>query len=144
MTLRGTSKMKTKLGISVAMLTALTYIFGLFGGYIALALLVGYILLCEENTDVKKAAVKTVIIVVAFDLVNAVIALLPNGISIIDNFLNIFNVAFPVYFVSKIYTFISSVLAFAEKIIFLVLAFMAWSNKNCKLPVLDDLVDKHM
>lgn len=136
--------MKTKLGISVAMLTALTYIFGLFGGYIALALLVGYILLCETEESLKKAAVKTVIICVVFDLISAVIALLPNGISIIDNFMNIFNATFPIYFVSRIVTFINSVLAVIEKLIFLVLAFMAWSDKNCKLPILDDLVDKHM
>ena len=103
--------MKTKLGISVAMLTAVTYIFGLFGGYIALALLVGYILLCETDETVRKAAVKTVVICVVFDLVTAVIGLLPNGINIIDNFLNIFGVSFPIYFVSRIVTFINSVLA---------------------------------
>ncbi len=136
--------MKTKLGISVAMLTALTYIFGLFGGYIALALLVGYILLFETEETVKKAAVKTVVIVVVFDLINAVIGLVPNGFSIISNFLNIFQLYVPFSLITRIFTFVTSVLAVVEKLIFLVLAFVAWSDKTCKIPVLDDLVDKHM
>lgn len=136
--------MKTKLGVSVAMLAAVTYVFGLFGGYIALALLVGYILLCETDETVRRAAVKTVVICVAFDLISAVIGLVPNGINIIDSFLNIFGVSFPVYFITRIVTFINYVLALIEKLIFLVLVFVAWGDRNTRIPVLDDLIDKYM
>jgi len=136
--------MKTRLGISAAMLMVLTYIFGLFGGYIALAILCGYILLCETEEEVRKAAVKTLVLVIAFDVVGAVIGLIPNGFTLISNFLYIFNLSLPFYIITKIFTFISSALAILEKIVFLVLAFMAWTGKNWKIPGLDDLLEKHM
>ena len=136
--------MKTKLGISVAMLAALTYLMGLFSGYTVLVLLVGYILLCETDEFLRKSAVKALMIVVAFSLVSAVIGLIPNGIGVVDDFLNIFNLSFPLYFITRIVTFINSVLAIVQKLVLLVMAFMAWSGKTCKIPGLDDLVDKHM
>ena len=42
--------MKTKLGVSVGILGAATYFLGLFSGYTVLALVVGYILLCEQDS----------------------------------------------------------------------------------------------
>lgn len=136
--------MKTRLGISVAMLAALTYLMGLFSGYTVLVLMVGYILLCETDEFLRKSAVKALIIVVAFSIVSAVIGLIPNGISVLDDFFNIFNGEFHIYFITRIITFINTVLVVLQKLILLVLAFMAWSGKTCKIPGLDDLVDKHM
>lgn len=136
--------MKTKLGISVAMLTAIIYCFGLFGGYVALALLIGYILLNETEDSLKKAAVKTVFICIAFDLLNAVIGLIPNGITILNNLFSMFGGSFYIRFLSYGVAFVTSILTVIEKLIFLILAFMAFSGKECRIPGLDDFIEKHM
>lgn len=41
---------KTRLGISVGMLGAAIYLTGLFSGYLVVVLMVGYVLLFEENS----------------------------------------------------------------------------------------------
>ena len=56
---------KTKLGISVALLSALTFLSG-YLGITVLVLLAGYILIREENVYLKKTAVGTVVLYLAF------------------------------------------------------------------------------
>lgn len=136
--------MKTKLGISVAVLAALTYLLGLFSGYVALVVVVGYILLCETDEFLRKSAVKAILIMITFSLASAVLGLIPNGINILDNLFNIFGGSFHIYFVTNIISFITSILSLIQKLLLLVLAFMAWTEKNCRIPGLDDLVDKYM
>lgn len=47
---------KTKLGVSVGIFGAFLYVAALFGGYIAITLLAGYVLLMESNEWLKKTA----------------------------------------------------------------------------------------
>ena len=136
--------MKTKLGISVALFVALTYLLGLFSGYVALVVVVGYVLLCEEDEVVKKSAVKALVILICFSLASAVLGLIPNLINVVDNLCNIFGGSFHIYVVSSIVSFLNSILTLAEKVLLLVLAFMAFVGKTVKLPVLDELIDKYM
>lgn len=136
--------MKTKLGLSVAMLATLTYVFGLFGGYVALALLAGYILLCESEMSLKKHAVKAVLICVVFDLVAAVIGLIPNAMTLVDNLFNIFGGNFHIAFISNVIYFITYAFSLLEKVIFLALILVAWMGKEVKIPLLDDFVEKHL
>ena len=49
---------KTRLGISVGLLGAAIYFMGLFSGYLLAVLLAGYVLLFEENSWLRKNAVK--------------------------------------------------------------------------------------
>ena len=49
--------MKSKLGVSVALLGALPFILSLFGGYTPMLLVVGYIFICEEDSWLKKTAI---------------------------------------------------------------------------------------
>ena len=44
---------KTKLGVSVGIFGAFLYVAALFGGYIAITLLAGYVLLMESNEWLK-------------------------------------------------------------------------------------------
>ena len=48
---------KTKLGISVSLMAAAVYLLGLLSGYTVTILLVGYILLKEEDMWLKKQSV---------------------------------------------------------------------------------------
>lgn len=136
--------MKTKLGISVAMVAAAAYLIGFFSGNVALLLIVGYVLLCESDEWLKKSVVKALAIGLVFALVSAVIGFIPNAISLVDGLVGIFGGNFSILFVSRIINFINIVLTVFEKLLMLCLALMALDNKTIKLPLIDDLIEKHM
>ena len=136
--------MKTKLGISVTTFATLTYLLGLFSGYVVLTVVTGYILLCETDEVLRKSAVRAMLVMVAFSLISVLLGFIPNGINILDNLCNIFGGSFHIYFVTNTIAFINSVLSLVQKLVFLVLAFIAWTGKNVKIPVLDDLIDKYV
>ena len=136
--------MKTKLGISVAMMAAATYLLGLFSGYLALVLIAGYVLLCETDEWLKKSVVKAIVISLVFSVVSAVIGFIPNAISMVDDLVGIFGGHFSIGFITSFVSLINTALMVLEKLLFLGLAFMATSNKTIKLPVVDELIDKNM
>lgn len=136
--------MKTKLGISVTMLAAATYLLGLFNGNLALLLVAGYVLICETDEWLKKSVVKALVISLAFSVISAVIGFVPNAISLVDDLFNIFGGSFGISFITRIIAFINNVLGVFEKLLMLALAAMAASNKTIKLPVIDDIIDKNM
>lgn len=135
--------MKTKLGISVALMAALAYFMGFFGGVVSLVLFTGYVLLFEENEFVRKAAVKSFLIMAAFAVLSALVGFIPNLISLINSLLNIFGKSFSISVVSRIINFIQTVLDLLEKILFFALGFLALGKKNMKISVIDKFVDKH-
>ena len=65
---------KTRLGITVGLMGALTYFIALFGGYLAMIIVAGYILLFESNEWLKKAAVKAAVITIGFAVLISVIS----------------------------------------------------------------------
>jgi len=136
--------MKTKLGISVTMLAAATYLLGLFSGYLALVLIVGYVLICETDEWLKKSVVKALVISLTFSLISAVIGFIPNAISLVDGLVGIFGGNFSIYFLSALVSFFNTVLSVCEKLLMLGLAVMALTNKTIKLPFIDDLLEKNM
>lgn len=136
--------MKTKLGISVTMLAAAAYLLGLFSGYLALVLVVGYVLICETDEWLKKSVVKALLVCLTFSLVSAVIGFIPNAISLVDGLVGIFGGSFGIRFLSAIVSFFNTVLNVFEKLLMLGLAAMALSNKTIKLPFIDDLIEKNM
>ena len=136
--------MKTKLGINVTMMAAATYLFALFGGYVALLLIAGYVLLCETDEWLKKSAVKALVVSLAISVVSVVIGFIPDAMSMIDSLVGIFGGHFSIGFIYSFISLISTALAVLEKLLFLGLAFMATSNKTIKLPFVDELIDKNM
>ena len=72
---------KTRLGISVGMLGAAIYLTGLFSGYVVAVLMAGYVLLFEENSWLRRSAVKAVSLMVFFSFITVLINLIPNAIS---------------------------------------------------------------
>ena len=57
------SMQKTKIGMTVGLLGAAIYFIGLFSGYLTVVLLIGYVLLFEENEWLRKSAVKAVALI---------------------------------------------------------------------------------
>lgn len=135
---------KTRLGISVGLLGAASYFSGLFGGYMITIILAGYVLLCEENAWLKKAAVKAVAIMMGFSLLGSLIYLIPNAIGVIDSVLNVFGGNFYLAFVSNIIDVLDKVLVLAEKLLFIILGLKAFNQGNVSVPVIDKLINKYM
>lgn len=77
---------KTRLGISAGLLGAAIYFVGLFSGYLVAVVLTGYVLLFEENSWLRKSAVKAVFVMALFSLLITVLNLVPNAISFINDF----------------------------------------------------------
>lgn len=135
---------KSNLGISVAWLGACIYLVALLGGILPTVLLAGYVLLKEENEWLRKAAVKAVSILVAFAVLTTVIGLLPNALSIIGTTVGLFNGYFDYSLISSIVYLISDILMFIKTVFLLILGIRALHQGNMKVPVVDDLVSRHM
>lgn len=136
--------MKTKLGISVAFMTALLYCSGIFGGLTVLLLVAGYVLLAEENTSLRQTAAKVLAIVFAFTLATQALSLIPDVLNIIPRLLSIFGVYFAIPYVDSIFGFLSNLLYLAQDIVLIVMGVFAVLGKNLPIKPLDDLVQKHI
>lgn len=136
--------MKTKLGISVGLMGAATYFMGLFSGYTVLTLFAGYILLFEQNDWLKKTAVRAFTVCVFFSVLSCVIGLIPNAINVIDDLFYIFKGDFSIAVVTRIVSFIQTVLNFAEKILLLIFGFTALHQGTVKFGPVDKIVDSNM
>ena len=86
---------KTRLGISVGLLGAAIYFMGLFSGYLLAVLLAGYVLLFEENSWLRKNAVKAMSVMAVFSLLITVLNLVPNAIGFINDVVSIFGAPAP-------------------------------------------------
>ena len=135
---------KTKLGISAALIVALTYFLGLYGGYVIAGVLVGYILLKEEDADLKKQAVRVISLMVLFSLAGTAINLIPNIFSLITSLLELINVHFYFSFFHRVFDFLGSVLSLLRTVAFVGLGLCAVFGKDVKIPVIDRIIDKYM
>ena len=133
---------KTKLGLSVAIMGAIVYLTALFGGFTPLLLVAGYILIVEDNADLKKTAVTALMILLTFSAVNFVIGLLPDVQTILLSLLNIFGIN-DIYlpFINNIANFLYSVVGLLGELVFIFLAGLSILKKPLKLPFIDKLFD---
>lgn len=135
---------KTKLGISVGLLGAALYFMGLFGGYMVTVLLAGYVLLCEDNAWLKKAAMKTISVMVLFSFASTIINLIPNAMSFIDAIVSMFGGNFYIAFISNLVNAVVTALSIIEKLLLLGLGMKALNQGTIAVPVVDDLINKYM
>ena len=132
---------KTKLGISVALFSALTFLCG-YLGLTALVLVAGYILLREENAFLKKTAVSTIVLYLAFAALSICVGLLSNFFSLI-NFGSWMYGTVLYTITSGITSTLSNLVDIAEKVVYGLLALFALLGKEVKVPVIDKFVEKH-
>ena len=135
---------KTKLGVSVGMMGAALCLSCAFGGYLISLLLLGYILLFEENMWLKKNSVKAVATLFGFSVLTTVIGIIPGFIGIIDSVLGIFGGNLYIGFISEIFSTLSRVVDFVETLVFLGLGLKALNQGTLKIPVIDSMVSKYM
>ena len=135
---------KTKIGVSVGLLGAAIYFMGLFSGYLTVVLLIGYVLLFEENEWLRKSAVKAVALMVVFSLAAAVMNLIPNVIGVLDSLASIFGGSFHIGFLSSLVYAVTEALDILEKLLFMGLGVRALTQGTIAVPVVDGLINKYM
>lgn len=134
----------TKLGIPVGLLGAAIYFISLFGGYAAAVLLVGYVLLFEENEWLKKSSVKAVALMVCFSLISALVNLLPDAMDFLSQFAGIFGGSFCITFIYHLATAADTALKIAKKLLFIGLGIKALNQGTISVPVADKFIGKFM
>ena len=132
---------KTKLGLSVRVAGALTYLLFLFGGYTPGLLVAGYILLREENTGLKKTAVTAVLIAVAISALNLLVGLVPDVIDVFRSLAAIFGGYINSGVIGSIASFLYTVLNLAKTVVFVGFAAMSLLGKPVKVAAVDKLLD---
>lgn len=135
---------KTKLGVSVGLLGAAVYFSAAFGGYVAMFLVAGYVLLFEENEWLKKAAVKAATLMIAVGVLNTAIGLIPDVLNWLYSFLTVFDVYISVSTVSTIFDSIIGAISIIRTVFFLILGVKALNQGTVNVPVVDKLINKYM
>ncbi len=132
--------MKTKLGISVGLLGAIVYMIGLFGGYVPLFLLAGYLLIIEKNEWLSFVAKKTICLAVVFSVLDVLVNIIPN-ISLLINGFDVSYRQMATYTgQSQLILSLTSIINVLKVIIFFTLSIRAFKMKNIKTPLIDDLI----
>lgn len=135
---------KTKLGVSVGLLGAALFFAALFGGYVAVFLIVGYTLLFEENAWLKKAGVKAIAVMMTFAVLIALVGLIPDCIGLIADFFGIFKMYFSTEVLYSIIRVIQDVLELIRNVLMLVLGLKALNQGTVTVPIVDNLIKKYM
>lgn len=136
--------MKSKLGVSVGLVGAALYFAGLFNGMLLLLVLIGYVLLVEDNEWLRRTAVKSGVIYVMFALLLAVIGLIPGVIGLIGDFLGIFGGSFSIPFITSIIIFIESGIELIKVVFFILLGIKALNQGTIVIPFVDNFVNKYI
>lgn len=135
---------KTKLGITVGALGAITFFAGFFGGYLAAIVLAGYALLFEENAWLKRSVVKAVVLIVFFSVTVAIINVIPDLLEFVGNIASVFNGNFSIIKVNQVVNVVVSGLNLVEKVLFLGLGVKALSQGTIVIPFIDKKVSKYI
>lgn len=135
--------MKTKLGISVALMGAGLYCMGLVSS-IALVILALYIFLKEDEQWLKRTAVKVIAIVSIFALASAGLSILTQADSFIYYLAKLFGGSFSVTVIDNLLSLISIALTIAQKVLLLLGAIKALELSEIKFDIVDKILEKHM
>ena len=140
---------KTKLGISAAVMAAIVWLLGYYGGYTVAVIAIGYVLLAEESAFLKRTAVKVLAFMLAFSLLNTVIYLIPNMLSMVRSLIGIFSLSaynemFYNNWINRSAEFGASVLNILKMVVFLLMGIYSLFGKELKIPGLEQVLDKYL
>lgn len=136
--------MKTKLGVSVGLLGAAVYLLGLYGGYVVTILLVGYILLFEDNAWLRKSAVKALVLLLGFSVLSSLVYLIPHLIGFVSDVIGIFGGSFYVSWIASVANAVSGAFGIIEQLLFIGLGIKALVQGTIAVPAVDNLIDKYV
>ena len=135
--------MKSRIGITVGLFGAGIYLGNLFGGMLVSILLLGYVLLFEENEWLKIATIKATVLLMSFAFAGMLIDMIPRTIEVFTSFVDIFEVDYNITMIRRITSFLSTVLNYLEVVLFLVLGVKAFNQGTLKIGFVDQIIQKH-
>lgn len=135
--------LKTKLGISIALVGATMYFLGAFS-LVPAAMLAGYVLIAEENEWVKRQAARMIGVVVLFGLLSIAVGWIDDVVGVLNIIVHWFssdvNLAVP----ARLTYLIQYIISIAKEVLLLLMGFKALGMKNVKFSPVDKLLDKFM
>ncbi len=136
--------LKTKLGVSIALVGAAMYFLGAVS-FTPAVLLAGAMLIMEDNLWVKRQAAKMIGVVVSFALLSVAIGWIDDAVSLLNTV---------VHWVDKdakwlsvpgnLTSFCQLILNVAEEILLIVMGFSALKMKEIRFAPVDKLLEKFM
>ena len=133
---------KTKLGLSAGVLSVIVILLFQFGGYTVGLLALGYVLLCEKDETLRVTAVTALLVSLAYSVLNMVIGLIPNIVSLFESMIAIFNGYVNLNFVHNVSNFLSIILSLARTAVYIILGVMAGLGKPILLPAVKKLLEQ--
>lgn len=130
----------TKIGIPAKVLAGFAYLAAFFSGYTAFLLIGGYVLIREQNDWLRFHTLKAGLLLLCFSVAGALVSLIPNLMSWIGNWFDLFGGSFHPSFIYNIQSILNSTLDLLEKVLFLLLGIFAFRGKDLALPPLDKMV----
>ncbi len=142
--------MKAKLGIHIGFFACIIFLVAQFGGLIPATLLVGYVLIREENDFLRMSAIKALLIVLVASVLNFTIGVIPDILfELFDKVSRIFGADTPfgslraVAKIEQVFDLFSWLVSTGKAILLLLLAILACWIKTVKLPVIDNMIGKY-
>lgn len=140
---------KTKFGIPAPVLAAIVWLLGYYGGYTVALLAIGYVLLVEESEFLKRMAVKVLVFLLAFSLLNTAIDLIPSLLSLVQSLIYVFDSsayseAFFGSWIHRSAQFGTSILSILKMVVFLLMGMYSLFGKELKIPGLENILDKYL
>lgn len=135
---------KTRLGVAVGAIGAITYFSGFFSGYLVAIVLAGYVLLFEENAWLKRCVVKAVTLMAFFSVLLSVLNLVPDLLNFIDSIFSVFGGSFTLKKVNQVITVLVNAIELVKKLLFLGLGIKALNQRTIVIPFIDSMVSKFM
>ena len=135
--------LKTKLGISIALVGAVMYFLGAVS-FTPAILLAGYVLIAEENEWVKRQAAKMVGVVVLFSLLSIAVGWIDDVVGVLNIIVRWFNSDVYLSVPANLTSLCRYIISIAKEVLLLVMGFRALGMKNVKLGLIDKPLDKFM
>ncbi len=133
---------KTKFGVSVGLVAAITYLVAMFGGYLATIVIAGYVLIFEENAFLRRSVTKALGLLLASSLLALVFAFIPNVCIYISNIVTLSGGIFSYFKVLSVIEIFTGIIDFAISALFLALAGMAFTGGKVDIPLFNKQIDK--
>lgn len=134
---------RTKLGITTALLSTAIFLSGMMST-MALVIMVGYVLIAEEDLWLKKNAVRALFIVILFAGLSFAIDLIPSVIGVVVSALDNIGVAVNLSIITSLFHAIDRIIGIIKVVILLICAYQSFMCKDPAIKFVDGVVNKHL
>ena len=143
---------KSRLGISINLFAALIYFVCIINNLLACVIVTGYVLFFEESERLKRIAVKaliiTIFLAVVFPLSTYILYFIIYMLQIVQTIITANNIYNNSYVFTNISNYIQQIYHYviysAQIIIPVIFGLRAYKQKDIKIKVIDNILDKHL